>query len=75
MHLTGAGGETVTLWADQAYDWVQVFSGDTLPEPARRRGLAVEPMTCPPDAFNTGEGLVRLEPGQNHRATWGITSG
>ena len=75
VRLTGAGGEAVTLWADEAYGWVQLFSGDTLPDPARRRGLAVEPMTCPPDAFNSGEGLVRLEPGQTHTAVWGITSG
>ena len=45
------------------------------PELQRSSGVAVEPMTCPPDAFNTGEGLVRLEPGQSHTATWGITSG
>ncbi|MEO7745004.1 MAG: aldose 1-epimerase family protein, partial [Actinomycetota bacterium] len=75
VHLTAAGGEALTLWADQGYGWVQLFSGDTLPEPARRRGLAVEPMTCPPDAFNSGEGLVRLEPGRTHTATWGLTSG
>ena len=74
VRLTGAGCEAVTLWADQAYGWVQLFSGDTLPEPVRRRGMAVEPMTCPPDAFSSGEGLVRLEPGQTHTASWGITS-
>lgn len=64
----------VTLWADQAYGWVQVFTGDTLPAAARRRGLAVEPVTCPPDAFNSGVGLLRLEPGQSHTATWGLSS-
>ncbi len=65
-------GSAVTLWADQAYGWVQVFTGDTLSAATRRRGLAVEPVTCPPDAFNSGEGLVRLEPGQSHTATWGL---
>ena len=65
-------GAAVTLWADQAYGWVQVFTGDTLPAAARRRGLAVEPVTCPPDAFNSGVGLVRLEPGQSHTAAWGL---
>lgn len=71
--LTGSDdGAAVTLWADQAYDWVQVFTGDTLPAAVRRRGLAVEPVTCPPDGFNSGVGLVRLEPGQSHTATWGL---
>ena len=74
VRLSGSDVETaVTLWADQAYGWVQVFTGDTLPAAARRRGLAVEPVTCPPDAFNSGVGLVRLEPGQSHTATWGLS--
>jgi aldose 1-epimerase len=60
-----------TLWADAAYTWIQVFTGDTLSRP--RTGLAVEPMTCGPDAFNTGEGLVVLEPGASHRGQWGIS--
>jgi aldose 1-epimerase len=58
------------LWADEAYGYLQVFTGD-LPE-VERRGLAVEPMTCPPQAFRTGEGLIRLEPGACVEARWGI---
>ena len=58
---------------DAAYPYLQIFTGDTLPQPERRRtGLAVEPMTCAPDAFNSGEGLITLEPGQSHTAQWGI---
>ena len=49
---------------------MQVFTGD-LPD-VRRRGLAVEPMTCPPQALRTGEGLLRLEPGDAFRGEWGI---
>jgi aldose 1-epimerase len=63
----------VELWVDEAYSYVEIFTGDTLPQPERRRtGLGVEPMTCAPNAFNSGEGLVRLEPGQTHTASWGI---
>lgn len=62
-----------TLWADAAYDWIQVFTGDTLAADKRRRGLAVEPMTCGPDAFNTGDGLLVLAPRESHRGQWGIT--
>ena len=67
----------VTLWADAAaYPWLQVFTGDSLPPVSRRTsGIAVEPMTCPPDAFNSGEGLLVLEPGQEFAASWGITPG
>jgi galactose mutarotase-like enzyme len=36
--------------------------GDPLPD-VHRRSLAVEPMTCPPNAFRTGDALIRLEPG------------
>jgi aldose 1-epimerase len=65
-----AGGRTV-LWADEAYGYLQVFTGDPLPDVARR-SLAVEPMTCPANAFRTGEALVRLEPGASWIGAWGI---
>jgi aldose 1-epimerase len=70
-------GRAVTLWADAAaYPWLQVFTGDSLPPAARRTtGIAVEPMTCPPDAFNSGDGLLVLEPGREFAASWGITPG
>jgi aldose 1-epimerase len=60
----------VTVWADSGWPWQQVFTGD-LPD-IGRRGLAVEPMTCPPQAFRTGEGLIRLEPGESWSGEWGI---
>ncbi len=49
----------LTLWVDESYRYVQLFTGDPLPDVARR-SLAVEPMTCPPNAFRTGEDLIRL---------------
>ncbi|MDQ6752825.1 MAG: aldose 1-epimerase family protein [Actinomycetota bacterium] len=67
------GGPAVELWVDRSYPYVEIFTGDALPDPGRRRtGLGVEPMTCAPDAFNSGEGLLVLEPGQSHSASWGI---
>ena len=51
-----------------------IYSGDTLADLTRRRGLAIEPMTCAPDAFNSGAGLVVLQPGEVHTATWGIAA-
>jgi aldose 1-epimerase len=60
----------VAVWADDAWPWLQVFTGD-LPE-IGRRGLAVEPMTCPPQAFGTGEGVIRLAPTDRWSGEWGI---
>lgn len=66
------GRPAVCLWCDPAYGYLQVYTGDTLDAGERRRGLAVEPMTCPPGAFASGESLVVLDPGQSHRARWGL---
>jgi aldose 1-epimerase len=69
-----AGGGAVELWMDDAYGFVMLFTGDSLPQERRRReGLGVEPMTCPPDAFRSGTAVVVLEPGETHTAEWGIT--
>ncbi|HEX6680391.1 MAG TPA: aldose 1-epimerase family protein [Gaiellaceae bacterium] len=65
-------GNEATLWADESFGYLMVFTGDGLPDVARR-SLAVEPMTCAPNAFRTGDGLIRLEPGETHTAVWGIT--
>lgn len=61
----------LTLWVDESYLWLMVFTGDPLPDVARR-SIAIEPMTCPPNAFRTGESLIRLEPGESTASTWGI---
>ena len=66
---TGSG---VTLWLDRSYPYVMLFTGDPLPDVARR-ALAVEPMSCPPNAFRSGEGVRRLEPGETFTGSWGIT--
>jgi aldose 1-epimerase len=65
-------GAELTVWADEAYTHFQLFTGDPLPD-VRRRSLAVEPMTCPANAFRTGEGVVRLEPGASWTGAWGIS--
>jgi aldose 1-epimerase len=64
----------VTVWADDKFHYWQVFSGDTLHGERFRRSVAIEPMTCPPDAFRTGRDLVVLEPGETWTASWGIRS-
>jgi aldose 1-epimerase len=67
------GDRGVDVWLGPGVDYLQLFTGDALEDPAqRRRGLAVEPMTCPANAMRTGRGLVELAPGQEHEATWGL---
>ncbi|MHB8487742.1 MAG: aldose 1-epimerase family protein [Candidatus Dormibacteria bacterium] len=63
----------VDVWMDRSHEYAMIYSGDTLGEiPRRRRGLAIEPMTCAPDAFNSGAGLIVLQPGKTHTSVWGI---
>lgn len=71
--LAGADGRVVTLWADGAWRYLQVFSGDALPAAVARRALAVEPMTCPPDAFRNGTDLLRIAPGERFQGVWGLS--
>ena len=72
--LRAGSGRAVTLWLDEGYPYLELFTGDSLSAERRRRGLGVEPMTCAPNAFRTGEGLRMLEPGETATATWGITT-
>ena len=65
---------TTTLWADESFPYLMVFTGDGLPD-VERRSVAVEPMTCAPNGYRSGEGLIRLEPGEAHVGHWGISPG
>jgi aldose 1-epimerase len=67
--LLGPSGG-VELWADPDFRWVQVFTPDDHPD--RGRALAVEPMTCPPDALNSGTDLITLAPGESWTGSWGL---
>ena len=49
--------------------WVQLFTGEAV----GRTALAVEPMTCPPDAFRTGQDLVVLQPGESHTTSFQVS--
>jgi aldose 1-epimerase len=69
VHLRGPAGE-LELAVDGAWPWLQIYTGDQLPEGQRRRSLAVEPMTCPPNALADGADLVVLEPGGEWSGSW-----
>lgn len=70
--LTAPDGRATALWADPAVRWVQVFTPDDLD--GRGRAVAVEPMTCPPDAAHSGIDLHVLAPGETWTVRWGITA-
>ena len=77
VRITADGGSGVEMSWDEACPWVQIHTADK-PDPAQSRlGLAVEPMTCAPDAFNDAaysfdSGLITLEPGAESQASWRI---
>jgi aldose 1-epimerase len=72
VELRHPDGETkVSLWLDESYPYLTLFTGDTQPS-VDRRSLAVEPITCPPNALRTGESVLVLEPGESTTSVWGI---
>ena len=76
--LTATDGRRVTLWGDENMRYVQVFTPRIFPvstagaEPIRGQAIAIEPMTAPADAFNSGAGLHWLAPGEQWIVRWGI---
>ncbi len=69
--LTAPDCSRAELWVDEHYPIIEIYTGDTLSPARRRLGLGTEPMTCPPNAFQSGERLIRLAPGQSQTTTWG----
>jgi aldose 1-epimerase len=67
------GADRVTVWAGRGFDYLMIYTGDTVePVLRRRRGIAIEPMTCLPNALRTGSGVIRLQPEGSWTGTWGI---
>ena len=68
-------GRSLRLWVDDAYRYLMVYTADQVDRPERRRlAIAIEPMTCPPDAFRTGTDLIELDPGAGWQGSWGLRS-
>lgn len=74
VELWGPGGEPhAALWLEESYSHLMLFTGDSFPQPERRRrGLGIEPMTCAPNALADGDGLRVLAPGESFSGSWGI---
>ncbi len=71
--LSPDGSISITCKYDEPIRFVQIFTGDTLAS-HRREGLAIEPLTCAPNAFNNGVGLVHLAPGGTVRVRWTVAA-
>jgi aldose 1-epimerase len=67
------GGRCVSLWADSLFRYLMVYTGDGVGAVSRRRrAVAIEPMTCPPNALRSGTDLLKMEPGQVVKGHWGL---
>lgn len=49
------------------YNFLQVYT------PPSRTSIAIEPMTCAPNAFNNEDGLIILAPGERISVLWGVS--
>jgi aldose 1-epimerase len=70
--LRDSRGGVVELSVDRNFPYLQVYTGDDLEKGRRRTAVALEPMTCPPDALRSGKDLIVLEPGQRWAGSWRV---
>jgi aldose 1-epimerase len=71
--LEAPDGSRTTLWQDLDWGYLQVFTTSAFSRPdGLGTAVAVEPMTAPPDALNSGHGLIWLEPGASWEGSWGL---
>ena len=74
--LTADDGRRTTLWADPAFGWIQAYTPSQFPRDTAHGGpgfaIALEPMTAPPNALNSGVGLIELAPGASWHGSWGL---
>jgi aldose 1-epimerase len=70
--LRASDGRSVSLWQDESCGYVHVFVTDQYP--GRAKAVAIEPMTGPANAFNSGDGLRWLPAGESFTMTWGISA-
>jgi aldose 1-epimerase len=66
--LSAPEGAQLSVWMGPATRYIMVYTGEAI----GRAGLAIEPMSCPPNAFQTGEGVRVLHPGERWAYEWGV---
>jgi aldose 1-epimerase len=67
-----SSGVGLAVWMDESFRYIQAFTGETLAPARRRQGIAIEPMTCPPNAFHTRSDVFVLDPGDVRSMAWGV---
>ncbi len=72
VRVVAPSGVGVAMHFDEESKWVQIHTADRDGDPSGRKSLAVEPMSCPPDAFNNGMDLVLIKPGEKYSIGWRI---
>ncbi|MGW0523224.1 hypothetical protein [Crossiella sp. NPDC003009] len=70
--LRAPDGHQVELWVDDSHRYLLVYSDDYAQGRPARGGIAIEPVTSAPHAFNSGDGLIVLEPGRSYTGFWGL---
>ena len=68
--LDGPDEQRLSIWQDERFDYLQVFTTDAYP--GQDYAVAIEPMSIPTDAFNSGRALTWLEPGKSCELSWGV---
>jgi aldose 1-epimerase len=71
--LVARDGSTLSVLQDDDWEYLQVFTTPIFPgADGPKTAIAIEPMTAPPDALNSGVGLRWLEPGELWEGSWGL---
>jgi len=71
--LAAPDGSAVELWSDPAFRFTQLYRADRFPaDDGEHAAIAIEPMTAPPDALNSGRGIRGLAPGERWESAWGL---
>jgi len=71
--LAAPDGTETEVWQEDNWEWLQLFITRSFPTASGPvTAIAVEPMTAPADALNSGVGLRWIEPGASWSGSWGI---
>ena len=66
VELLNPQGDGAVIEFDDQSNWIQVHTADRDGGEKSRVAVAVEPMSCPPDAFNSKVDLIELAPQAEH---------
>ena len=70
VEVTDSTGLGTFMDFDENAKWIQIHTADRGGNISGRKSLAVEPMTSPPDAFNSKIDLIEIEPGKSFSMSW-----